>query len=180
MPILAAAGLLSALIQIPQVDGIFETDWGLAFLLKIGVLVALFAAAGANAFMLRPRDAASDGRNNVLKERFARLMRVEAVLGLAVIAASAALTQLPSPASAQPDVEQKDNTVVETVARGDIVASLEISPNLVGFNTWTATDRMSPAGQPGRRSVASLPLPGPERRTGHGGGGICWRWTIPA
>ncbi len=139
VPILAAAGLLSALIQIPQVDGIFETDWGLAFLVKIGVLVALFAAAGANAFMLRPRDAASDGRNNVVKERFARLMRVEAVLGLAVIAASAALTQLPSPASAQPDVEQKDNTVVETVARGDIVASLEISPNLVGFNTWTAT-----------------------------------------
>ncbi len=139
VPILAAAGLLSALIQIPQVDGIFETDWGLAFLVKIGVLIALFAAAGANAFLLRPRDAASDGRNNVLKERFARLMRVEAVLGLAVIAASAALTQLPSPASAQPDVEQKDNTVVETVARGDIVASLEISPNLVGFNTWTAT-----------------------------------------
>ena len=139
VPILAAAGLLSALIQIPQVDGIFETDWGLAFLLKIGVLIALFAAAGANAFMLRPRDAASDGRNNVLKERFARLMRVEAVLGLAVIVASAALTQLPSPASAQPDVEQKDNTVVETVARGGIVASLEISPNLVGFNTWTAT-----------------------------------------
>ena len=67
------------------------------------------------------------------------MMKIEAALGLTVIAVSAVLTQLPSPASAQPEIEQKDNTVVETVARGEIVASLEISPNLVGFNTWTAT-----------------------------------------
>ena len=139
VPILAAAGLISALIQIPQVSGLFETDWGLAFLVKIVVLLALFAAAGANAFLLRPRDAAEAGSDDGLARRFSMLMRVEAVLGLAVIAASAALTQLPSPASAQPEVEQKDNTIVETVARGDLVASLEVSPNLVGFNTWTAT-----------------------------------------
>ncbi len=139
VPILAAAGLISALIQIPQVSGLLETDWGLAFLIKIVVLLALFAAAGANAFLLRPRDAAEAGGDSGLARRFSMLMRVEAVLGLAVIAASAVLTQLPSPASAQPEIEQKDNTIVETVARGDIVASLEVSPNLVGFNTWTAT-----------------------------------------
>lgn len=139
VPVLVAAGLLSALIQIPDVDGLVDTDWGLAFLVKIVILVALFAAAGANAFVLRPRDADADGHDEDLARRFRRMMRIEAVLGLVVVVVSAVLTQLPSPASAQPEVEQRDNTVVETVARGDLVVSLEISPNLVGFNTWTAT-----------------------------------------
>ena len=141
VPVLAAAGLLSALVQVPNVSGIIETDWGLAFIVKIAILVALFAAAAANALFLRPRDAAADGSDRRLVHRFGRMMRIEALLGLAVVAASAVLTQLPSPASAQPEIEQKDNTVVETVVRGEIVASLEISPNLVGFNTWTATIR---------------------------------------
>ena len=139
VPLLAAAGLLSALIQIPNASGIVETDWGAAFLIKAAILVGLFAAAGANAFLLRPRDAAAGGQDERLAIRFGRLMRIEAALGLAVIAASAALTQLPSPASAQPQVEQRDNTVVETVVRGGIVGAIEISPNLVGFNTWTVT-----------------------------------------
>ncbi len=139
VPILVGAGLLSALIQIPDIDGIIETDWGLAFIVKIVFLVLLFGAAGANAFLLRPRDAEAEGSSPVLVRRFSRMMRAEAMLGLAVIAVSGVLTQLPSPASAQPEVEQKDNTVVETVARADVLASLEIAPNLVGFNTWTAT-----------------------------------------
>ena len=139
VPILAAAGLLSALIQIPNASGIIETDWGIAFLVKIVLMVGLFLTAGANAFLLRPRDATTEGRDEALVARFGRLMRVEAALGLVVIVVSAVLTQLPSPASAQPEVEQKDNTVVESVVRGEIVASLEISPNLVGFNTWIAT-----------------------------------------
>ncbi len=137
--ILVAAGLLSALIQIPDIDGIVETDWGAAFIVKMIGLALLFGAAGANAFFLRPRDAAASGADPVLVRRFSRMMRAELVLGLAVIAVSGVLTQLPSPASAQPEVQQKDNTIVETIARGDVLASLEISPNLVGFNTWTAT-----------------------------------------
>ena len=139
VPVLGAAGLLSALIQIPNVSGIVETDWGVAFLIKVVILVGLFAAAGANAFFLRPRDAAGEGQDAALVRRFSRMMQVEVALGLAVIAASAVLTQLPSPASAQPEVEQKDNTIVQTVVRGEIVAAIEIAPNLVGFNTWTAT-----------------------------------------
>lgn len=139
VPVLLAAGLLSALIQIPDVDGLVDTDWGLVFIAKIVVLLALFSAAAANAFLLRPRDADADGQDEDLARRFRRFMRIEAVLGLIVIVVSAVLTQLPSPASAQPEIEQKDNTVVETVVRGDVVVSLQISPNLVGFNTWTAT-----------------------------------------
>lgn len=139
VPVLFAAGLLSALIQIPDVGGLVDTDWGLVFIVKVVLLLALFSAAATNAFLLRPRDADSDGQDEDLARRFRRMMRIEAALGLVVIVVSAVLTQLPSPASAQPEIEQKDNTVVETVARGDVVVSLEISPNLVGFNAWTAT-----------------------------------------
>ena len=139
VPVLFAAGLLSALIQIPNVDGLIDTDWGVAFIVKVVLLLALFSAAAMNAFLLRPRDADADGQDEDLAWRFRRTMHIEAVLGLVVVVVSAVLTQLPSPASAQPEIEQKDNTVVETVARGDVVVSLEISPNLVGFNTWTAT-----------------------------------------
>ncbi len=139
VPVLVAAGLLSALIQIPNVNGIVDTGWGAAFLIKIAILLALFSAAGVNAFFLRPRDESADGQDSALAKRFGRMMRLEALLGLSVIAVSAVLTQLPSPASAQPEIEQKDNTIVETFSRGEIIASLEFSPNLVGFNTWTAT-----------------------------------------
>ena len=62
-------------------------------------------------------------------------------MGVVVIMVSAVLTQLPSPASVQPEVEQKDNTISKTVARAELVSTLEISPNLVGFNAWTATIR---------------------------------------
>ena len=139
VPVLFAAGLLSALIQIPDVGGLVDTDWGVVFIVKVVLLLALFSAAATNAFLLRPRDADSDGQDEDLARRFRRMMRIETALGLVVIVVSAVLTQLPSPASAQPEIEQKDNTVVETVSRGDVVVSLEISPNLVGFNTWTAT-----------------------------------------
>ena len=139
--ILAAAGLLSALIQIPSLSGLINGDWGVAFVVKLALLIGLLTAAGANAFLLRPRDAREEGRDQQLARRFRRMMRTEAVLGLAVIAVSAALTQLPSPASTQPAAPQKDNSVIRTVTRGEIVASLEVSPNLVGFNTWTARIR---------------------------------------
>ena len=157
VPVLAAAGLLSALIQIPAARGLIDTDWGIAFLIKVTVLAALFSAAALNAFVLRPRDAAADGHDPTLERRFKRLMRAEVLLGVAVIAATAALTQLPSPASVLPDSEQKDNTIVETVARADVVAQLQISPNLVGFNEWRV--RLTNAeGEPLQNAVEDLLL----------------------
>ena len=157
VPVLAAAGLLSALIQIPAARGLIDTDWGIAFLIKVTVLAALFSAAALNAFVLRPRDAAADGHDATLERRFKRLMRAEVLLGVAVIAATAALTQLPSPASVLPDSEQKDNTIVETVARADVVAQLQISPNLVGFNEWRV--RLTNAeGEPLQNAVEDLLL----------------------
>ena len=154
VPVLLAAGLLNALIQIPDARGLVETDWGGAFIAKLILLLLLFTAAGLNALVLRPR--AADGPAQ-LERRFRALMRIELGLGLAVLAVTAALTQLPSPASVLPDSEQRDNTIVRTAARADLIAELTIRPNLVGFNRWEV--RISDAeGRPPANPVEALRL----------------------
>ena len=139
VPILLAAGLLGALIQVPEARGLVDTDWGAAFLVKIALLLFLFAAAGANAFLLRPRaEQSGDAR---LQRRFTLMMRAEAALAVAVIAVSAVLTQLPSPASSLPATERRDNSAALAVSRAGVLATVAIEPNLVGFNTWRVNVR---------------------------------------
>ena len=134
VPILLAAGLLNALIQIPDARGLVETDWGAAFIAKLVALILLFAAAATNAIILRPR--AAQGGYRRAERWFAPMMRIELALAAVVLVITGALTQLPSPASALPDTEQRDNTITQTVARADLLAQLTISRNLVGFNRW--------------------------------------------
>ena len=133
VPILLAAGLLGALIQIPDARGLVETDWGAAFIAKLVALLLLFSAAALNAILLRPRSAQGDAR---AERWFAPMMRIELALAAVVLVITAALTQLPSPVSALPDAEQRDNTITRTAARADVLAQITIAPNLVGFNRW--------------------------------------------
>ena len=167
VPVLAAAGLLGALIQIPAARGLVDTDWGAAFLVKAAVLLLLFGAAGANAFLLRPQAEESDDAR--LARRFNWMMRVEAALAIAVIAVSAVLTQLPTPASTLPSTERRDNSAALAVSRAGVLATVEISPNLVGFNTW----RMEIDGGGGRAAggaAAALQARGSGGRAGDGAG----------
>lgn len=155
VPIVLAAGLLNALIQIPDARGLTETDWGAAFIAKLVALILLFAAAATNAVILRPR--AAQGGNWRAERWFAPMMRIELALAAVVLVITAALTQLPSPASALPDTEQRDNTITQTVARADLLAQLTISPNLVGFNRWEV--RITDAdGQPPANPVEAVRL----------------------
>lgn len=155
VPIVLAAGLLNALIQIPDARGLTETDWGAAFIAKLVALILLFAAAATNAVILRPR--AAQGGNWRAERWFAPMMRIELALAAVVLVITAALTQLPSPASALPDTEQRDNTITQTVARADLLAQLTISPNLVGFNRWEI--RITDAdGQPPANPVEAVRL----------------------
>ncbi len=159
VPILATAGLLSLLVQVPAWRGFSDTDWGAAMLVKLAVLAVLFLVAGANAILLRPRIAAKasaaaetdaaesdDGR---LEQRFSRLMRLEIGLMLIVLAATASMTQLSSPRSTLPlSQNQKDNTIEEVVLIDDLVATLTISPNLVGQNRYKIELRDAGGGSP--------------------------------
>ena len=155
VPIVLAAGLLNALIQIPDARGLTETDWGAAFIAKLIALLLLFVAAATNAVVLRPR--AAQGGHWRAERWFAPMMRIELALAAVVLVITGALTQLPSPASALPDTEQRDNTITQTVARADLLAQLTISPNLVGFNRWEI--RITDAdGQPPANPVEAVRL----------------------
>ena len=155
VPVLLAAGLLNALIQIPDARGLTETDWGAAFIAKLIALILLFAAAATNAVVLRPR--AAQGGYWRAERWFAPMMRIELALAAVVLVITGVLTQLPSPASALPDTEQRDNTTTQTVARADLLAQVAISPNLVGFNRWEI--RITDAdGQPPANPVEAVRL----------------------
>lgn len=155
VPVVLAAGLLNALIQIPAARGLTETDWGAAFIAKLVALLLLFAAAATNAVVLRPR--AAQGGHWRAERWFAPMMRIELALAAVVLVITGALTQLPSPASALPDTEQRDNTITQTVARADLFAQVTISPNLVGFNRWEI--RITDAdGQPPANPVEAVRL----------------------
>ncbi len=139
VPVLATAGLLSLFVQVPAWRGFVDTDWGLAMIVKFAVLALLFAVAGANALLLRPRSRdAGAGANpaSALERRFRSMMRLEVGLALVVLAASAALTQLPSPRSELPATEQKLRTIEQSFAVDDLRATLRIEPNLVGINRF--------------------------------------------
>jgi copper transport protein len=139
VPVLVVAGLLSLLVQTPAWRGFTDTDWGLAMLVKLAILALLFAVAATNALLLRPRSqAAGPGASpaSTLERRFRDMMRLEVGLALAVLAATAALTQLPSPRSELPATEQKQRTIERTFAIDDLEATLRIEPNLVGINRF--------------------------------------------
>jgi putative copper export protein/methionine-rich copper-binding protein CopC/mono/diheme cytochrome c family protein len=156
VPILATAGGLSLLIQVPAWRGFSETDWGAAMLVKLAVLAMLFAVAGANALLLRPRIAIQDSSDvhveldaGRLEQRFSRLMRLEVALMLVVLAATASMTQLSSPRSTLPlSQDQKDNTIEELLLIDDLTTTLTISPNLVGRNRYEVELRDAGGGQP--------------------------------
>ena len=141
VPILITAGLLSLLAEVPILRGFIDTSWGVAMLAKLGLLALLFLVAATNGLALRPRSqrAGTAGlENSRLERRFRTLMRIELGLALAVLAASAALTQLPSARSELPAVAavQKERAISETIALSDLTARLTIEPNLVGVNRY--------------------------------------------
>lgn len=147
VPIVITAGVFSTLVEVPVWRGFSDTDWGIAMLVKFGLLALLFAVAGTNAIVLRPRSeqaavgASDDSR---LERRFHRLMRLELGLMLAVLAATAALTQLPSARNELPSVvsaPQNDRAIEEQVILDDLVATLSIEPNLVGLNRYEVSLR---------------------------------------
>lgn len=158
MPVLIVAGFLSTLIQVPAWRGFTDSDWGAAMLVKLALLAVLFAVAAVNAVVLRPRHAAAQEsvhdppspRSAARTERrFRRLMLTEVALMLAVLAATAALTQLSSPRSSLPlNQEQKDKTIVQTITVDDLVAQLTVAPNLVGFNRYEVELRDAGGGPP--------------------------------
>ena len=159
--LLLASGVLSATLQAPTWSALYDSNWGRSLLAKLGLTLLLLAAGGLNAYWLRPqvvdavlRPGASESSVSKLHRRLLNMIRVEALIGAAVLAAAAALIQLQTPrdsslasafASSSSTTTQTSSSVpvqqgkpfTQTRETGVIQLFLDIEPAKVGENDFT-------------------------------------------
>ena len=102
-----ATGAWNAWVQLPEVSALWTSGYGRALALKLALVAALVAYGAANRFLVLPRLL---GREDVsAPARLRRYVRREAVLALAVFAATAWLTDSTPPRHA----DHTEHTMVE-------------------------------------------------------------------
>jgi mono/diheme cytochrome c family protein/uncharacterized membrane protein len=145
--VLLATGTINALVQIPSLDALIHTAYGRSLIVKLVVVVAVLAVAGANAFYLRERamgepDETAGGQR--IHTWLRRAVWAEAALGITVMLAAAFLFQYPTSRQAV-DAEKAAEEAAETQAvvgldeqqpAGDLIVNLTISPNAPGNNSF--------------------------------------------
>ena len=162
--VLLASGLLSAFVQFTSWDELWDTSYGWSLIAKMAIMAPLLAMATLNAFILQPRvvdaamhvaggadDAAPAGAPEAV-DRLQRLLsntvRVEAVLGIAILVSVAVLIQLQAPRGAAEATEQASALVIPTPERDDrdyfqqalesnaFIISLKVEPAQLGQNRF--------------------------------------------
>lgn len=145
--ILLATGAANAAAQIPDWSALYDTAYGRALLLKLGIMSVLLLAAAVNAFYLRPRlvEESDEGLpTDALRRRMAIAVRVELVLGLAVLMAAAVLVLYPTGRQirdAQAFEKQSTSAVVgyeitQPAPSGDLAVDFTVTPGTAGFNSF--------------------------------------------
>jgi copper transport protein len=101
--LLLASGIGSTILHIPVLNALWTTSYGVAILVKVGLLAAAMALGAVNLRRTKPRLVAARERSE-LGEAAARLLRrtvsAETVLVVAAVFAAATLSSLPPPAAA--------------------------------------------------------------------------------
>jgi len=140
--LLLTTGFLSALVEIDTMEKLWETKYGVALLVKLGLTFPLLAVAGYNAKWGKVRLA--EGAPGEPR-RFLMFATAELALGLAVFGAAAVLTQ--TTASKSITLEQDTQAYDQVSPFGDLQLRLQIDPNRTGLNTYRVNVADS-AGQP--------------------------------
>ena len=126
--VLLATGILSALVQFDSWAKLTDTRYGVALLVKLGLIVLLIGIAGFNALANRGLWANLDQH----RRRLVVTSTAEVVAGVAVFGAAALLTQSVVPRS----VIDATSGFDETRQAGTLDARLLVTPNVAGFNTY--------------------------------------------
>ena len=144
--LLMFTGTINAVIEVGRFGDLLNTGYGRALTLKLLLLLPLLAIAGYNAYLLRPdfAEAADPGTNvrerqsilQELEQQLGRRIRYELIVAMAVLAVVALLVQL-TPTRGRVDAPaQGVGEYIETVEIEDLQATLVITPNQPGFNTF--------------------------------------------
>lgn len=161
--ILMVSGVISAFAQFTSFGQLFNTNYGLSLIGKMGIMLPLLAVAALSAFRLQPRiveagmrmrgaaiDDDSTASTANLQRLLTNMVRLEAVLGVLVLVAVGVLIQLePARAEAEADAAlgQADTTSADPLAEergyflrasqvGGLVISLKVDPGAVGSNNF--------------------------------------------
>ncbi len=131
---LGLTGLYQALIHVGTIDNLLSTDYGHSLVVKTLIFLAALLLAGFHRFMLKP-GLASPTKVAATRTRrfFARTLPAEAVLAVAVLAATAVLTSLP------PATSEGGSSAVMTRTLGNLGVAFDVEPLQIGSNHFNVT-----------------------------------------
>ncbi len=127
--ILITAGVINGYLQVRAWRGLWETEYGILLLVKVGLVLPLLAMGAYNNRFAVPRlraQIASSGERG----RFLRLAGAEIAIMIAIVGVTAALVNAP-PARTEIEMHEASETELEL---GPFMAHMEIDPGMVGRN----------------------------------------------
>lgn len=147
---LILTGLYSAWLQVGTLDGLLNTRYGQALLIKLVLILPLVGIAGINLLVTRKR--LQEGVA-VWGQRLQGLVSAEILLVVGIVAAVGVMTAI---APARVELEDKNiaaapepqpNPIIERLTADGLNLTLTISPGWVGENTFdlSVTDRSGTA-----------------------------------
>ena len=161
--VLAATGVGEAVEHMPAVDALWETGYGVAILVKAGLLGGAILLASGNLLRSKPRLVAARERPELgapAARLLRRLMSGEVVVVAGTVFAAAVLSSLapPPPAFALQNsalAQVGPGRVAKTVKRGGYVLQVLVSPNKAAAPDSFAL-RITKGGQPVRGADVTL------------------------
>ncbi len=132
----------------------WESSYGRALLLKVGIFGLLILLGACNAFIISPRmrkfaartgdeDGARSFAAGALQRRFQRVVRVEFALALLLLLIVGALTSLSPPPAPVSASTKSTGPLFFAGQTADISYRMEINPGKIGSNTFTVELKIS-------------------------------------
>jgi copper transport protein len=137
VPLLGAAGILSAYLEVRAWRGLWETTYGILILAKVGVVVPVLALGAFNNRVTVPALRAGV-TSPVMRARFLRAIGAELGLLLVILGVTAALID-EAPAKSAIKPAGQANTFTATRSAGPFRVTLTLDPAVAGVNTVTMT-----------------------------------------
>ncbi len=135
--VIILSGTLAALTRFPTLSSVWQTGYGQALLVKIGILLAAMAVAAINLLDTKPRIAAARERPDVGPGAVAllrRLIGVELFLLVGAIFAAAVLSSLAPPPKSLASIGHSlarvgPGVVAKTITKGPYALNVKVAPN---------------------------------------------------
>jgi copper transport protein len=142
--LLLASGTVVSILRLPTLGSLWQTTYGIAILVKVGLLLGAMALAAVNLARTRPRLVAAAARKDAALGTGAatllrRLVTGEVAIVVGIIFAASILSSVPPPAKALADVGTVSarvgpGAVNQVVTHGPYRIAVGIAPNRVALS----------------------------------------------